>query len=211
MKNELSTVVFDLGGVLIDWNPRHVYLEVFAGDTEKVEWFLADVCSPDWNAKQDAGRSLADATEELVSAFPEYEELIRVYYDRWEEMMRGPIEGTVEILRRMRESPYRLYALTNWSRETFPVARERFEFINWFEGIVVSGEIGLIKPDPAIFHHLTRGFGLNPAETVFIDDVPANVEAARRLGFHAIRFVSPEQLATDLRRAGIHIDESSQP
>ncbi len=202
MNNDVSTVVFDLGGVLIDWNPRHLYRRLF-DEERQMEWFLANVCTPEWNKRQDAGRSFDVATQELLERHPEHADLIRAYYGRWEEMLAGPIDGTVEILREIKESPYRLYALTNWSAEAFPIARELYDFLGWFEGIVVSGEIGIVKPDPAIFEHLERIFELQPRETVFIDDVPANVEAAREAGFRAIRFENPEQLRDELESLGV--------
>lgn len=203
--NGVSTVVFDLGGVLIDWNPRHLYRKILADEPEKMEWFLSNICTSEWNAKQDAGRTMQEACDVLVQEYPEHEELIRVYYDRWEEMIAGPIEGTVDILRRVRDSTYSLYGLTNWSAETFPVARERFEFLGWFEGIVVSGDIGLIKPDPTIFEHLISTFDLTPEETVFIDDSAPNVETAGQMGFRAIRFEDPDQLQSELERHGVRL------
>lgn len=175
-----------------------------------MEWFLSNVCTPEWNACQDAGRRMAVAVEELVAEHPEHEDLIRAYYDRWEEMIAGAIEGTVEILRSVRESPYHLYGLTNWSSETFPVARERFPFLEWFEAIVVSGDIGMIKPEPEIFHHLIELLEIEPSATVFIDDSLPNVETARQLGFRAIRFDNPAQLSRDLERHGVELEVSMQ-
>jgi 2-haloacid dehalogenase len=207
MSKEIQTIVFDLGGVLIDWNPRYVFREIFKNDEEKVEWFLSTICTPEWNAQQDAGRTMDEATEALVSMHPQHETHIRAYYERWQDMLGGPIDGTVEILREVREGPHRLYGLTNWSAETFPVALERYDFLSWFEGIVVSGKIGLIKPHAAIYHHLVETFDLEPAATVFIDDSPANVEAARDLGFRSIRFEGPAELREALRELGVRIKE----
>lgn len=203
---DIDTVVFDLGGVLIDWNPRHLYSKLVSDDPGRIEWFLSNICTPEWNGLQDAGRSFAEATAELVKLHPEHRDLIEAYYGRWEEMLGGPIEGTVEILRAIRQSDLNLYALTNWSAESFPVALEIFDFLNWFEGIVVSGEIGMIKPDAAIFHHMIEAFGLTPSSAVFIDDSAPNVETAHQLGFHAIRFFDPGQLRSDLRRLGIELN-----
>lgn len=205
MSDKISSVVFDLGGVLIDWDPRHLYKKLLSDEPDRIEWFLTNVCTSEWNALQDAGRSLAQATEELLIRHPEHRDLIEAYYGRWEEMIGGPIPGTVEVLREVRDSPYGLFALTNWSAETFPVAKQRFDFLNWFDGVVVSGEIGLIKPDPAIFHYLTDTFEIEPSSAVFIDDLPTNVEAARRLGFRGIRFETPDQLRSDLRRLGVEL------
>lgn len=209
MENGISTVVFDLGGVLIDWNPRYLYRKLLRDEPDRIEWFLANICTPEWNSQQDAGRTMQEACKVLVAEYPEHEALIRAYYDRWEEMIAGPIEGTVDLLRRIRERPYGLYGLTNWSAETFPVARERFEFLNWFEGIIVSGEIGMIKPDPPIFHHLIETFDIEPSRSVFIDDSAPNVTTARQLGFHGIRFENPEQLRAELERHGIHLHDST--
>ena len=203
---EINTIVFDLGGVLIDWNPRHLYKKLVTDDPERIEWFLSNVCTPEWNALQDAGRSFAEATAELLELHPEHRELIEVYYGRWEEMLGGPIEGTVDILRSIRQTDLSLYALTNWSAESFPVALELFDFLNWFEGIVVSGEIGMIKPDDAIFHHMIEIFGLEPAASIFIDDSAPNIATAHRLGFHAIRFLNPDQLRGDLRELGVTLN-----
>ena len=203
---DIKTVVFDLGGVLIDWNPRHLYRKLVTDDPDRIDWFLSNICTPEWNALQDGGRSFAEATAELVKLHPEHRELIEVYYGRWEEMLGGPIEGTVDILRAIRQSNLALYALTNWSAESFPVALELFDFLNWFEGIVVSGEIGMIKPADAIFHHTIETFRLEPAASVFIDDSAPNVATAHRLGFHAIRFLSPDQLKADLRELGVPLN-----
>lgn len=205
MNGHITDVVFDLGGVLIDWNPRYVYRELFENE-EEMEWFLANICTSEWNAKQDAGRMFEEATAELLEKHPEHESLIRAYYDRWEDMLAGPIPGSVEILREVRDSSYGLYGLTNWSAESFPVARQRYDFLNWFEGIVVSGEICMIKPDPEIFEHLSRVFGLEPSASVFIDDVAVNVDAARAAGYRAIQFQNPDQLRSELNAAGVELE-----
>ncbi|MEX0601374.1 MAG: HAD family phosphatase [Rhodothermales bacterium] len=205
MAEDIRTVVFDFGGVLIDWNPRYVYREIFDGDEDRVEWFLTNICTPEWNARQDAGRSMEAATKALVARFPEHEEHIRAYYDRWEEMIGGAIEDTVEILRSVRDGPLGLYGLTNWSAECFPVALEMFDFLDWFEGIVVSGEVGLIKPNEEIYHHLVDTFDLSPSSTVFIDDSAANIETARALGFAGIHFTGADRLRSDLKKLGIEL------
>lgn len=202
MNEAISTVVFDLGGVLIDWNPRHLYRSLIE-DEERMEWFLANICTPAWNHRQDAGRSFAAATEELIAEHPEHENMIRAYYDRWDEMLAGPIEDTVDILREIRDGPHLLYALTNWSAEAFPTARRLYDFLDWFEGIIVSGEIGMAKPDPKIFEHLTKAFDLRPHETLFIDDSRPNVDAAQAAGFNAVQFKDPDQLRAELETMGI--------
>ncbi len=201
--NSKPAIIFDLGGVLIDWNPRYLYRKMFNGDDAAMERFLAEVCSPEWNGKQDEGRSLSDATEVLIAAHPTRESLIRAFYDRWPEMVSGAVAGTVEILSKLKEAGYRLYALSNWSAETFPFARRRFEFFDWFDHVVISGEVGLVKPDRAIFDHLLAKAERRAAECVFIDDSPGNVAAAGSLGFDAIHFQSPAQLSDELMNRGI--------
>jgi 2-haloacid dehalogenase len=198
----ISAVVFDLGGVLIDWDPRYLYRTLFDNEAE-MEDFLATVTTPDWNRAQDAGRSWAEAVEELAQRHPERRELIEAYWNRWHETLGDAIGPTVEVLDELREAGVRLYALTNWSGETFPVARPRFPFLEWFEGIVVSGDERLIKPDPRIFAVLLERYGLEPATTLFIDDHADNVDAAEAQGMTAIRFVDAATLRADLHRLGV--------
>jgi 2-haloacid dehalogenase len=198
----ITAVVFDLGGVLIDWDPRYLYRELIE-DEEEMEQFLATVTTPEWNRAQDAGRPWAEAVEELARHHPERRELIEAYWLRWHETLGDAIQPTVEVLEELRGTGIRLFALTNWSGETFPVARPRYPFLEWFEGIVVSGDERLIKPDPAIFRVLVDRYELEPTTTLFIDDQPDNVAAARDLGFEAVRFVDAETLRGDLRRLGL--------
>ncbi len=153
----VKNIIFDLGGVLIDWNPEYVYLDVFNGDRKKMQWFFDDICTMDWNENQDAGYPLAQATEDRVALFPQYEEWIRMYYGRWEEMLGDAIAPTVSILQQLVKDPhYRVVALTNWSAETFPIALNRFEFLQWFEGIVVSGAENTRKPFAEIYQELSK-------------------------------------------------------
>lgn len=198
----LNNVVFDLGGVLVDWNPRYMYRELFEGDEAKVEWFLANVCTQDWNEGQDAGRPFAEGVRLLVRRFPEYETHIRAYHERWEDMLGGVIDASAQILAELKAKKVPLFALTNWSHETFPIARRKFSFLEHFDGIVVSGEIRKIKPDPAIFHHLMETHRISPGDSVFIDDSRPNVEAARRLGFHGLHFREPHQIRDELVKLG---------
>ncbi len=192
-----KAVVFDLGGVLIDWDPRHLYRKLLA-DEAAVEEFLATVCTPEWNAELDRGRPFAEGVAELVERHPEHAAAIAAYHERWPEMVVGDFPGTVEVLAELRAAGVPLYALTNWSAETFAITRDRFEFLDWFDGLVVSGEERMTKPDPAIFRLLLDRFGLDPGATVFVDDSEANVAAARRLGIDAVRFTGPEQLRREL-------------
>ncbi len=198
-----DTVVFDLGGVLIAWDPRHLYRKLFAGDETAMEHFLANVCTHEWNRCQDAGRSFAEGARLLKAEHPDKAELIDAYFSRFDEMMPGPIAGSVEILAELRDRGTPLYGLTNFSAETYPPAFERFEFLRWFDGILVSGEVGLLKPDPRIFELLIERFAIDPRRAVYIDDVETNVIAARPLGIHAIHFTTPAALRAELAELGL--------
>jgi 2-haloacid dehalogenase len=198
-----DTVLFDLGAVLIDWNPRYLYRPLFNGDEKAMEHFLAEIVPGRWNHDIDAGRTFAEAIAERVRDHPEHAGMIALWKDSWEKMLRDEIAGSVEILGELRRQGHRLHALTNWSAETFPIARRRFEFLKWFEDIVVSGEVGLAKPDPRIFALTIERCRLDPARTVFIDDSLCNVEAGRNAGMHALHFRDPEQLRGDLNRLGM--------
>jgi 2-haloacid dehalogenase len=200
----MSTVVFDLGGVLIDWDPRHLYRKLLPTDDD-VERLLAEVTTSEWNAEQDRGRAWDDAVALLSEQHPEHAELIAAYHHRWDEMIGGPIEETVDILADLRNTGTELYALTNWSAEKFPIARERFHWLSWFRGIVVSGEERLIKPDPRIFQLLTERYGVELSSAVYIDDNPPNVEAAEQLGMTAVHFTSPAKLRARLAEIGLHM------
>lgn len=200
-----EAVVFDLGGVLIDWDPRYLYRSLFDGDEAAVERFLAEVATPAWNAEQDAGRTWREAIDALIARHPDRRDLIVAYDERWAEMLGGPIDGTVDVLADLRRIGIRLAALSNWSAEKFPIARERYPFLGWFETIVISGEIGLAKPDPRIFRHLLEVTGLEAESTVYVDDVPANVAVAGELGMAAIQFRGSGILREDLRRLGLPI------
>ncbi|HEU5060625.1 MAG TPA: HAD family phosphatase [Kofleriaceae bacterium] len=195
-------VVFDLGGVLIDWNPRHLYRKLLPDDAS-VEAFLAEVCTADWNYQQDAGRAVADAVAEVSARHPERAELIAAYYERFEEMLGGPIEESVAVVAELAAAGVPLYALTNWSRETFPIARRRFDFLQRFRGIVVSGEERAAKPDPRIYQILLERYRLDPASCLFIDDVARNAEGARAAGMQAIVYTSPGQLRRELAARSI--------
>ena len=203
---EVKNLIFDLGGVLVDWNPEYVYLSVFEGDRKKMQTFFDEVCTFDWNENQDAGYPLAQATADRIALFPEQEELIKMYYGRWEEMLGGPIEATVALLKKLVDHPkYRVVALSNWSAETFPIALKRFEFLHWFEGIVVSGTEKTRKPFPEIYQTTLSLYNLKAEESLFIDDNARNIAAAQALKIQTIHFLKPDQLATDLQTKGIHI------
>jgi 2-haloacid dehalogenase len=203
MNNRIDAIIFDLGGVLIDWNPYYVYDKMF-DDEEKKKFFFENICTPDWNEKQDAGRSLKEATDELLVKHPDWKEYIEAYYGRWEEMLGGPIHDTVEIFKQLKQTgKYKLYALTNWSAETFPVALERYEFLHWFDGRVVSGEEKMRKPFAEFYQLLLNRFQLTPEETLFIDDNVRNAKAAEDIGLRTIIFKSPAQLKVELIAHGI--------
>jgi len=201
--SQRRVVVFDFGGVLLNWNPRHLYRKLFAGDEAAMEAFLANVCTSEWNERQDAGRSFADAVAALMPRHADQAELIAAFGQRFDEMIAGPIDGTVAILAELRRAGVACYGLTNFSAETFRPQRQRFEFLAWFDGIVVSGEEGVIKPDPRIFRILLERYRIVPEEAVFIDDNPANAAAAAALGIHGIHFRSPELLRRELESLGL--------
>ncbi|HYK47940.1 MAG TPA: HAD family phosphatase [Parafilimonas sp.] len=205
MSTTIEAIVFDLGGVLIDWNPRYVYRTIFDSE-EKIDWFFDNICTHDWNEKQDAGYSLSTATEELVAQHPEWEPEIRAYYDRWIEMLGGPMHETVNILRDLRQQEHlSLYALTNWSHETFPVALERFDFLQWFDGILVSGEEKTRKPFPEFYQKLLDRYNIDPARAIFIDDNLRNVRAAEDAGINGIHFLNAKQLREELRKFHVEV------
>ena len=203
---KIDTIIFDLGGVLIDWNPEYVYLDVFKGDRQKMQWFFDTICTHDWNENQDAGYPIAKATEERIALFPEHEELIRIFYGRWVDMLGDAIQDTVMILDKLIKSEkYKVVALTNWSHETFPIALERFEFLSWFEGIVVSGEEQTRKPFVDIYNITLKRFNINAKQSVFIDDNLRNVNDAKELGINGIHFKDATNLINQLKDFNIHL------
>jgi 2-haloacid dehalogenase len=198
-----SVVVFDLGGVLIDWNPRHLYRKLFGGDEAAMEHFLATVCTQAWNERQDAGRSFAEAAAQLTADHPDKTALIEAYGVRFDEMLAGPIHGTLDVLAALRARQVPLYALSNWSAETYPLAERRFAFLQWFRGIVISGREGVIKPDPRIFRLLLERYGIVATDAVYIDDNPRNVAAGQALGIRSLHFTDPVALRRDLVAFGL--------
>ncbi|MGI6073412.1 MAG: HAD family hydrolase [Fermentimonas sp.] len=199
--SEIKNVVFDFGGVLVDWNPKYLYRKVF--DTEaEVDFFLENICNSDWNVLQDAGRSLDVATQILQEKHPEFSDQIAMYYGRWEEMLGGLIESNINILRELNGN-YRLYGLTNWSAETLPIARRMYDFFEVFEGIVVSGEEKLVKPDERIYKILLERYGINAAESLYIDDSYDNIVTANRLGFKTVHFAENLNLKEWMRNNNI--------
>ena len=202
---KIETIIFDLGGVLVDWNPEYVYLNEFNGDRKKMQWFFDNICTSSWNEEQDGGYPMADATEERINLFPKYKKLIKMFYGRWEEMLKGEIGETVEILYKLKRKKYKLIALTNWSAETFPVAVKKFKFLKLFDGIVVSGKVKMLKPFPEIYNYTLKKYGLIANKSIFIDDRISNVDGAIKCGINGIQFVSPKNLIIALKKYGIKI------
>jgi 2-haloacid dehalogenase len=200
---KITTIIFDLGGVLIDWNPAYVF-DKLIDDEEKRRHFFENICTSEWNEEQDAGRTIKEANEILIAKHPGWKEYIEAYYGRWEEMLGGPIDETVAIFRQLKEKGhYRLYALTNWSAELFPIALKRYDFLHWFDGRLVSGEEKIRKPFPQFYQLLLDRFGIKKEEALFIDDNLRNVQAAEEFGIQTIRFETPRQLKETLEQRGI--------
>jgi 2-haloacid dehalogenase len=200
--SSVQAVVFDLGGVLIDWDPRHLYRRIFDSE-EEMEAFLSTVCTPEWNAELDRGRSFEEMVELLCSEHPERRDHIEAYHRRWDEMLGESIEGSVRILRELHSAGYPLYVLTNWSAETFHMAHERYGFLSLFREIIVSGEVGLIKPEPAIYELLVERTSIEPSRAVFIDDREVNARAAEKIGFVSVTYQGPSLLRQRLTELGL--------
>jgi 2-haloacid dehalogenase len=198
----IDTVIFDLGNVLIGWDPRRLFRQLIE-DEAQMEWFLREVCNSEWNEQQDAGRPWAEGTALLRARFPEHAGLIDAYHLRWKETLLGPIEGSVAVLAELKARGVRLLALTNWSQETFPVARQLYPFLQWFEGIVVSGEERLVKPDPRIYQRLLQRYAVDPATALYIDDSARNVAAVEPLGMRGWWFHDPAGLREHLVELGL--------
>ena len=201
-KTQIDAVAFDLGGVLLDWDPRYVYRSLFE-DPGDMEEFLARVCTSDWHRAHDLGADITRSCEQLARRYPEHRDMIMVWAERGEEMVAGQFDGTVEILGELKAAGMPCYALSNMEPDAFRVRRARFAFMDWFDDHVISGFEGVAKPDPRIFAILLDRHGLRPQTTVFIDDQPRNVAAARALGLKALQFTSPAQLRSDLRALGV--------
>ena len=197
-----KTIVFDLGGVLIEWDRRALFKKLF-NDVNELDYFLTEVCSLEWNSHMDLGMSFEKAVEERILDFPGYAPQIKAYFERWEEMIPGSIPGAVKILKELKEAGYPLAVLSNWSAETFPKVWDRFEFLGWFNPILISGEVGLIKPGSEIFQYLLNEINKDAANCIFIDDSLPNIQMAEELGFEAIFYSSPKELRTRLEQLNI--------
>ena len=200
----IKNIIFDLGGVLIDWDPKYVYLDVFEGNEKKMNWFFKTICTEEWNLKQDAGYPLEKATNDLIKLYPNYKSYIEMYYGRWEEMLGGKINKSVWILNKLIPQ-FEVFALTNWSAETFPVALKKFHFLRSFKDIIVSGKEKLIKPDPEIFNLAIKRFKIKPNETIFIDDNINNIISAKNMNFITHHFKTPEKLIEYLEIKSIKV------
>jgi 2-haloacid dehalogenase len=199
MTSQIKAIIFDFGNVLLEWDPRYVYRRFFPDDPEGMERFLREVNFMDWNLQQDKGRPFVEGVAHLVRQFPQYSQLIQAYHENWIDSLGESISGTVHLLKRLKEAGYELYGLSNWSAETFPRARERHAFFDLLDDMVISGEVGHVKPDPEIFQILLERIGRPAHECLFIDDALPNIEQAQNLGFATIHFESPEQLEATLR------------
>lgn len=198
MSTTITAIIFDFGGVLIDWDPRYLYRRYFPNQPDAMENFLLEIRFAEWNLRQDKGRPFAEAVASLSADFPQYAHLIRAYWEHWEESIPGPMAGSIRILKQLKQAGYPLYGLSNWSAETFPIAYKKYDFFKLFDDIILSGEVKLIKPDPAIFNLTLKRIRRSASECLLIDDSITNIEAARRLGFKTIHFQSPDQLETEL-------------
>ena len=198
MTSHIKAVIFDFGGVLIDWDPRNLYSRFFPEQPQAMEDFLTEISFMEWNNQQDKGRPFTEAVALLSKQFPHHAHLISAYRENWKESITGSIEGTVKLLTMLKENGYSLYGLSNWSAETFPIVRHEFEFLNLFDEIILSGEVKLIKPDPEIFELCLQKISIPADQCLFIDDSEANIIAAKKLGFDTIRFISPEHLKDEL-------------
>jgi 2-haloacid dehalogenase len=200
MTYNIDTIIFDLGGVLVDWKPEYLYRKVFNGDEKKVKWFLSKVCTSAWNAEQDGGRTIEEAENLKIAEFPEHEDLIRLYYKEWHQMFSGPIEENVALFKALKASGnYKIYALTNWSAEKWELALELFPFFNYFDGVVVSGQEKMRKPFPEIYKLTVDKYAINPETAIFIDDNEENVIAAMAIKINGIHYKSPQQLLNKLQ------------
>jgi 2-haloacid dehalogenase len=198
----ISAVVFDLGGVLVDWNPRYLYRQVFS-DPGEMEDFLARICTADWHRAHDLGAVTAESCRDLAARHPEYRDAIMAWAERSEEMVAGQFDQAVAVLSEVKAAGIPCYALSNMEAETFPIRFARYAFMGWFDGLVISGLEGVAKPDRRIFEILLERYALVPSQTMFVDDVQGNVDAARALGINAVRYTGPGQLRQDLRALGM--------
>lgn len=201
---KINTIIFDLGGVLIDWNPLYVFNDDYFDTTETRDYFFEKICTSDWNENQDAGYPIAQATADKIAAFPEWESAIKDFYGRWKDMLGNAIQPTVDIFKQLKEKgDLKFYALTNWSAETFPIALEKFDFLHWFDGRLVSGEEKTRKPFPDFYQLLLDKFSIDPSKAIFIDDNLRNIRAAEAFNITSHHFKSSDELTLFLKQSGL--------
>ena len=203
MNSQINVIVFDFGNVLLEWNPRNVYQRFFPDDPDGIERFLQEVNFMEWNLLQDKGRPFAEGVAVLSKEFPHYAHLIQAFHDHWVESLGDSIDGTIEIMKELKQAGYPLYGLSNWSAETFPYARQKHDFFDLLDDMVISGEVGHVKPNPEIFQIMLNRIRRPAEECLFIDDSLANIRQAQKMGFAAVHFQSPQQLRDTLRVLGI--------
>jgi len=203
MTSSIKAIIFDYGNVLLDWNPRNVYRRYFPNDSEAMERFLQEVNFMEWNAHQDKGRSFTEGVDILSKQFPQYVDLIRAYHEHWVDSIGDAFTGTVEILKQLKQAGYSLYGFSNWSAETFPYAREKYDFFDLFDDMVISGAVGFVKPEPEIYRIILDKIGKPAKECLFIDDSLPNINQANTMGFATIHFQSPIQLEKELKHLGL--------
>jgi 2-haloacid dehalogenase len=203
MTTPIKAIIFDYGNVLIEWNPRYVYQRYFPNDTEGMEHFFKEVDFMHWNAKQDKGRSFRDGVADLSAQFPHYSHLIQAYHDNWKDSIGIAYWGTVEIMRQLKQNGFPLYGLSNWSAETFPYVREKYDFFDLLDDMVISGYVGYVKPEPEIYHILLKKIKRPAQECLFIDDSLANIQQANKMGFNAMHFTSSKELEQELHKLGL--------
>ena len=200
----IKNIIFDFGGVLMDWNPRY-YFKGYFDDEEKMEFFLKNIATDEWNAEQDRGRTLAEGTKIQVAKHLEWKKEIRAYYDNWTIMLKSDIPANVAVLRKLANTNFDLLGLTNWSAETFPYALEKYDFFQLFDGkIVVSGTEKMIKPNPELWNLLLNRYNIKAEESIFIDDNKKNIEVAENLGFICIHIKEDIDLEKELRDLGLN-------
>jgi len=201
--SNIKAIIFDYGNVLIEWDPRYVYNRYFPNDSEGMENFLQEVDFMGWNAYQDKGRTFKEGVADLSAQFPHYSHLIQAYHDHWKDSIGTAYWETVEIMKQLKAKGYPLYGLSNWSAETFPYARAKYDFFNLLDGMVISGHVGHVKPEPEIYDIMLEKIDRPAQECLFIDDSLPNIKQANTMGFKTIHFTSPEQLKKELTQLGL--------
>ncbi len=199
MTSHIKAIIFDFGAVLVEWEPRHIFRNYFP-DNAAIEAFLQEIDFKQWNVEQDKGRSFTEGIELLSQKFPQHTGIFHAFQERWGESIVGEIEGTVQLLHELKAKGHPVYGLSNWSAETFPIARARYAFFELFDDMVISGEVKLVKPEPAIFEYCLQKIGRPAHECLFIDDSEPNIIAATKLGFDCVHFKSPQQLKEELHK-----------